>query len=122
EGRSFNEFGTAAVSPDGRKLVFVTSDSEGKTSLWLRPLDSISARELPGTESAGDLVPVWLPDSRFLLFVAEGKRKKTDTMAGMPDLLCDVKEMSLGIWSSNGTALLAYDSSDKPAPVRQLNL
>jgi serine/threonine protein kinase len=121
-GRSFNEFGTAAVSPDGRKLVFVSSDSEGKTSLWLRPLDSISARELPGTESAGDLVPVWLPDSRFLLFVAEGKLKKTDTMGGMPDLLCDVKEMSLGISSSNGTALLAYDSSEKPAPVRQLNL
>ena len=38
-----------AISPDGLKIVFAAS-SAGQSQLWLRSLDSPSARPLPGTE------------------------------------------------------------------------
>src|SRR5262249_2449261 len=38
-----------AVSPDGSKLVFVASN-QGRSQLFLRPLDSLNAQMLPGTE------------------------------------------------------------------------
>src|SRR5205807_1474494 len=49
-----------AVSPDGLRLVFVASN-EGKSQLWIRPLDSLSAQPLARTEGA--TYPFWSPDS-----------------------------------------------------------
>ncbi len=71
-----------ALSPDGRWLAFVASMGEGKRSLWLRPLDSLAARALPGTEGA--IYPFWSPDSRALAFFAQGKLKKIEVSGGPP--------------------------------------
>ncbi|PYX75451.1 MAG: hypothetical protein DMG72_07265 [Acidobacteria bacterium] len=122
EQHSFNDLNSVKVSPDGGKLALRAADPEGHTSLWLRPLDSASAHELPGT--AGAQVPVWSSDSRFLLFVAEGKLKRIDTSGGLPDVLCDVKDMSVQSWNSGGTVLLSYDldSATKPVAIQQLSL
>ncbi len=40
-----------AISPDGKRLAFVAT-SGGKTQLWIRPLDSVTAQPLPGTDNA----------------------------------------------------------------------
>jgi|SRR6516162_9143070 hypothetical protein len=45
-----NEFGSIAPSPDGRYVVFAAAGKTGGPSLWLRPLDSLAPRPLPGTE------------------------------------------------------------------------
>jgi hypothetical protein len=37
-----------ALSADGTRLAFTTQSVEGKTSLWVRPLNSLSAQELTG--------------------------------------------------------------------------
>jgi hypothetical protein len=71
-----------AVSPDGRLLAFVTSNSLNKYHLWVRQLDSLTTRLLDGTEGA--LLPFWSPDSRFVGFWADGKLKKIDAYAGPP--------------------------------------
>jgi eukaryotic-like serine/threonine-protein kinase len=107
-----------AISPDGNQLALLTGDSEGNTSLWLRPFDSVSARELPGTEGVERVV--WSGNGRFLLFIAGGKLKRIDAMGGLPDTLCDAKEMELGSWSSSGTVL--NFSPVQAGPIRQLNL
>src|SRR5262249_46349973 len=54
----------SAVSPDGRLLAFVARDSTRTSRLWVRPLNSLSARALDGTEGAEG--PFWSPDSRSL--------------------------------------------------------
>jgi hypothetical protein len=46
-----NNVGGIALSPDGRTAAFVAS-ANGKNGLWVRPLDSMAARLLPGTEGA----------------------------------------------------------------------
>ena len=111
-----------APSPDGRNLVLLAHDAEGRKTLWLRSLDSTVTSKLPGTEGAD--AAVWSSDSRFLLFVSEGKLKRLDTEGGIPDTLCDVKDLSVRSWNSNGTALLAarLEGSIFLMPIQQLTL
>ncbi len=54
--------GGPVLSPDGTRLVFAARDESGRSSLWIRPLDSLSAQPLGGTEGA--FFPFWSPDSR----------------------------------------------------------
>jgi hypothetical protein len=69
------------ISPDGRTLAF-TATVEGRRQLWIRPLDSVSARPLAGTEDAYQ--PFWSPDNRFLGFFAQGKLKKVEVSVALP--------------------------------------
>jgi hypothetical protein len=54
ENTSFDPIGVnpPALSPDGRQIVFRAHGSDGKTQLWVRPLDSLTARPLVGTDGA----------------------------------------------------------------------
>jgi len=113
---------TLAISPDGHKLVLLTRDAEDKTSLWLRSFDSVSAHQLPGTE--GSDVPVWSPDSRWVLFVSQGKLKKIDTSGGFPEVLCDAKDTAVLGWNGQSTALLSFSLKGSAAvmPIQQVGL
>ena len=100
-------FGDAlALSPDGRRLVFVATGGGGVTSLWMRELDSTAARELPGTEDAS--FPFWSPESRFIGFFAGNKLKKIDASGGPAQALADVTADSRGgAWEANGIIVFA---------------
>jgi serine/threonine protein kinase/dipeptidyl aminopeptidase/acylaminoacyl peptidase len=74
-----------AVSPDGRRLVFVAIASDGKRQLWLRPLDSEIAQPIPGTENADG--PFWSPDNQWIGFFAEEKLKKIPVSGGTAQVL-----------------------------------
>jgi len=87
-GTAFNYTYTGtAISPDGRALVFRVASGTGASSLWLRPLDSLTARPLAGTEG-GDF-PFWSPDNQSIGFFAAGKLKRVDVGGGTPLTLCD---------------------------------
>jgi serine/threonine protein kinase len=99
-----------AISPDGRRLAFVASN-EGKSQLWLRQLDTVAARPLPGTDGA--ILPFWSPDSRSIGFFADGKLKRIDVGGGLPQSLADTGSASAaggsfgGTWSQQGVILFA---------------
>jgi eukaryotic-like serine/threonine-protein kinase len=80
--------GGAAISPDGRAIAFVAV-SGGISKLWVRPLDSIAARELSGTDGAEQ--PFWSPDSRSLGFVSGGKLKRLYVTGGPPAPVSDAQ-------------------------------
>lgn len=106
-GSGFAEVGPMRLSPDGNKLALFTTDPLGQ-ALWLRYLDSPSVKQLPGTEGIERVDDVaWSPDSRYLLFVANGKLKKADTAGGLPETLCDIRGMSVETWGPNNTVLLS---------------
>jgi Tol biopolymer transport system component len=97
--------GALTLSPDGRYLTFKIHGAEGEDRLWLRPLDSLAARPLPGTNHAA--WPFWSPDSRFIAFFADGKLKKVD-LAGSPAVtVCDAPEGRSGSWSKDGTLIFS---------------
>lgn len=75
-------YGGNAPSPDGRYVVFSATANKGGPSLWLRSLDSLAARSLPGTE--GGNFPTWSPDSKSLAFYADGKLKRIEINGGAP--------------------------------------
>jgi len=91
--------GGSAISPDGRTILFVAVSSGG-TKLWIRPLDSTNARELPGTENAQ--YPFWSPDSKSVGFFANGKLKRLDLGGGSPVALAEALNPRGGAWSSQG--------------------
>jgi len=94
-----------ALSPDGRRLVFVASGQDTKFRLWVRPLDALTAQALAGTEGAQ--YPFWSPDSRFVGFFAEGKLKKIDVSGGPAQTICDSEDGRGGAWSRDGVILFA---------------
>ena len=94
-----------AISPDGRRLVVVARDSTGRNLLWIRPLDSLSAQALPGTENPS--FPFWSPDSRVIGFFADGKLKKIDASGGPVQTLCDAPISRGGAWGPDGTIVFS---------------
>ena len=97
--------GPVTVSPDGQRLAFAATDDSGNHLLWVRPIDSVAAHSLPGTE--GGAWAFWSPDSRYLGFFAGGKLKKIEISGGPAEALCDALGGRGGAWSSDGTILFA---------------
>jgi hypothetical protein len=60
-----------ALSPDGRKLVFLAT-TEGQSRLWLRSLDSTEAKPIVGTEGAVGST-FWSPNSQSMGFLPVGR-------------------------------------------------
>ncbi len=54
------------LSPDGRLLVFSAVDKDDRPQLYLRQLDELTARPIPGTERAVD--PVFSLDGRWVAY------------------------------------------------------
>jgi serine/threonine-protein kinase len=54
-----------AISRDGRRIVYIGPDTVG-TQLWVRELDALSARPLPGTANA--LAPFFSPDGMSVAY------------------------------------------------------
>jgi Tol biopolymer transport system component len=95
---------SVAISPDGRRVAFVSTDTSGRSMLWIRELDSLEPRVLAGTEDAAH--PFWSPDGVSLGFLAGGKLKRVDAGGGRLLTLADVGGFrSGGSWSRNGTIL-----------------
>jgi Tol biopolymer transport system component len=102
-----NLFGGYAVSPDGRYVVFTAvRRGNGTVSLWLRPMESTTSRPLPGTD--GGNFPAWSPDSRSLVFFADGKLRRIDIAGGAPLTLADADADAVtptGAWNRDGVIL-----------------
>jgi serine/threonine protein kinase/Tol biopolymer transport system component len=94
-----------AVSPDGHQIAFAATSTDGRTLLWIRSLDALTAHALTGTEDA--LRPFWSPDSRFLGFFADGKLKKIEMSGGPPITLCDSSGGGGGAWSRDGVIVFS---------------
>ena len=94
-----------ALSPDGLRLAYVALNANGKGGLWVRPLDSLQAQPLAGTDDAS--YPFWSPDSRTIGFFAGGKLKRIEASGGPPLTLCDAPLPRGGSWSQAEEILFA---------------
>jgi serine/threonine-protein kinase len=71
-----------AISPDGSRLVYTGPSDGGSHQLWVRELDALQARPLPGTEEAQ--APSISPDGRFVAFASPGANLTVVPIDGGP--------------------------------------
>jgi Tol biopolymer transport system component len=91
-----------ALSPDGRRVVFVAS-GEGAQRLWLRTLDDTAARPIAGTDGAE--YPFWSTDGRSIGFFTAGELYRIELAGGAAQHLAAGGSGTGGSWSADGSIL-----------------
>jgi serine/threonine protein kinase len=109
---AFREVDVPVISPDGERLAFTALSADRIPLLWVRPLDSLEAQPLPGTEGA--FLPFWSPDSRSIAFFAQGSLRRVDLAGGSALTLCAAPAGRGGAWNAEGVIIFA------PAPASPL--
>jgi eukaryotic-like serine/threonine-protein kinase len=103
-----------AVSPDGSKFVYPTTEG-----LYIRSVDALDARLIPGTDK--NSVPFFFsPDGQWIGYFSHSdqKLKKVAISGAAPIALCDFGAMGTGAsWDSTGT--IVY--SEVPNGVMQVS-
>jgi len=101
--------GPPVLSPDGKLIAFTAVSNEGNLEIWVRPLNSLEAHPIEGTDDA--YYPFWSPDSRSLGFFVPGKLKRVDLNGGSPTDVTDLKQGKGGAWSSSGVIVFSPEPS-----------
>jgi Tol biopolymer transport system component len=86
-----------AVSPDGRKIVYATTEG-----LFLRSMSEMDARLIEGSDKAS-FSPFFSPDGKWIAYFsdADNKLKKIAVSGGTPIELCNVGYFAGGHWGAN---------------------
>ena len=98
-----------AMSPDGRRVAFVATDSNGRQQLWVRELGDLAPRALEGTEGADS--PFWSPAGRFIAFFAARKLQKISSTGGVPVTLCECSELYGGGGTWNRDDVIVFSGA-----------
>ncbi|MFZ0760511.1 MAG: protein kinase, partial [Candidatus Sulfotelmatobacter sp.] len=109
--------GPPVLSPDGSTIAFSATGTDGKTALWVRPMNLLEARMLPSTEGA--IFPFWSPDGSSLGFFADSKLKTIDLNGGSAQVVCDASLGRGGAWGADGVILF---SPSPTAPLMRVSV
>jgi Tol biopolymer transport system component/predicted Ser/Thr protein kinase len=99
-----------AISADGTRLVYVGRLADRTTQLYMRSIDSLQVKPIPGTVGAHN--PFFSPDGKWVGFFTENQLKKISLAGGEPlPLLKDIPwgVTSFGSWADDGTIVLSVN-------------
>ena len=106
-------FPPIALAPDGRTVAY-TAASGDTSQLFLRTLDRLDARAVPGTEGA--VSPFFSPDGDWVGFFAKGAMRKVPTAGGVPEVVCELANLDRpgAHWGATGSITFSrgVNSSD----------
>lgn len=97
-----------ALSPDGSRIAFSAVGPSGVSMLWIRNLDSLTPRPIPGTESGG--FPFWSPDGTQIGFFTDVALKRVNLKDGTVKAICSASSGRGGSWSKDDVIIFARDT------------
>jgi serine/threonine-protein kinase len=93
---------TAAVSPDGSRLAYLTRTADGRQQLTTRQFDQPAGVTLAGTDGAEDLF--FSPDGQWIGYRLGYRLMKIPAQGGAPTPICASSSTVRGVaWSDDGT-------------------
>ena len=92
-----------ALSPDGLLVAWSACDSACR--LYVRPLDQLDPRVIPGTDGAS--APFFSYDGRWIGFFAGGKLQKVAIAGGMPVVITEAAQPYGALWLADGHIVFA---------------
>jgi serine/threonine-protein kinase len=119
-----------AISPDGTRLVYAAGPNNVTTQLYIRAMDGLEARPVPGTEGGHN--PFFSPNGQWIGFTTLGKLMKVSTNGGATVSLAAFTpgEFFDASWSSQGKIAFATlttgplqeisDAGGNPQPLTRL--
>jgi len=97
---------SAAMSPSGDVLVYVTQDASGTSVLKLRQLDQLEAVTLVGTEGAE--MPFFSFDGDWVGYIDDGIMKRVPLRGGDPSIVTTLQSDPWGAsWGADGNIIFA---------------
>ncbi len=122
EGLQFRgtEFLALTVSPDGRQVVYDTTEG-----LYLLSVGDFDAQLIPGTESSRH-VPTFSPDGEWIAYAGPDQLQRVSVNGGSPVVLTDVESFVAGmswdqdetiVYSEAGTLLQVPADGGAPEPI-----
>lgn len=99
-----------ALSRDGSQVAFVARRGNTR-QVYLRALDSLDAKPIPGTEGA-QCTPFFSPDDQWLGFYVPGTLKKVSIQGGTPGApisLCNAPGILGATWGDDDTIIFGPD-------------
>src|SRR5262249_25119612 len=103
-----------ALSPDGKRLAYVTTDAARNFHIAVRRLDEAQGVVLAGTE--GGTAPTFSPDGRWIAFSSGTAIKKVAVEGGAAAPICSLPAGAGAprggiFWADDGTVLFAGQRS-----------
>ncbi len=112
ESVNFTQFGTSAISPDGRKIVFAAYGYDGTPRVWIRSLDSATATPLRGhrPQSADRRRCSGRRTAGSSPTATRKQLRKIDITGGPSQALAEIAPAIGGSWNADGTILVGSTS------------
>lgn len=96
-----------AISPDGKHLAFVATDTKGMTMLWLRDVDAVEPHVVSDTVGAD--MPFWSPDGAFVAFRSGSLLKKVNLTTRSVQTITDHVAGFGGTWGRDDVIVFRSD-------------
>ncbi|MEO5895797.1 MAG: protein kinase [Vicinamibacterales bacterium] len=101
---SGTDFPAVAISAGDTHIAFIAS-RDGHSQLFIRPLQSLDATPVPGTDGA--LSPFFSPDGQWIAFFTSGKLKRVPVGGGPVRTIADAAIGFGGVWGADGNIIFA---------------
>jgi serine/threonine-protein kinase len=95
---------TAAISPDGTRIAYITRAAEGRQQLTMRQFDQLSPVTFAGTDGAEE--PFFSPDGQSIGYRVGYRLMKIAAHGGAPALICVSPAVIRGAaWGEDGSVI-----------------